>query len=323
MTSDRAPLPLGIVGARGYVGAELLRLLAGHPQLRPGFVVSRGLAGERVEDHIDGASAPGLRFEELDPAEVAARDVAAYVLALPNGQASDHVAAISARRPDAVILDLSADHRFTAGWCYGLPERTRSRLRGATRIANPGCYATGAQLAIAPALELLDGPPVIFGVSGYSGAGATPSPRNDLARLRDNLLPYALTGHVHELEVSHHLDRPVRFSPHVAPFFRGITLTVSLPLARPTTRDELRARYDAAYRDEPLVRVQTEIPEVRDAAHQDHVTLGGVDVDARDGRRGVLVATLDNLRKGAASQALQNLNLALGLDELAGLTVPA
>ena len=147
-----------------------------------------------------------------------------------------------------------------------------------------------------------------FGVSGYSGAGATPSPRNDVEALRDNLMPYALVGHGHEREVTRHAG-PVFLMPHVAPFFRGITMTVSLPLSRPLTAVELRAVYERAYEGEPLVR---------DAASRPHATLGGFAVDP-SGRHAVVVSTLDNLLKGAASQAVQNLNLAFGFPELTGL----
>ncbi len=104
--------------------------------------------------------------------------------------------------PACVILDLSADYRFDPGWTYGLPERFRDQIRTSKLIANPGCYATGSQLGLLPLKDRLASPPVIFGVSGFSGAGKTPSPRNDPEMLRDNLMPYALSGHVHEQEIS-------------------------------------------------------------------------------------------------------------------------
>ncbi|MCA9718647.1 MAG: N-acetyl-gamma-glutamyl-phosphate reductase [Myxococcales bacterium] len=316
-SADNATRSVGIIGARGHVGAELLALLAAHPDLRPGFVSSRALAGQRVAALVPGLDT-ALRFEALTPEAAAAREVDAWVLALPNGLSEEYAGAIAARHRDPLLLDLSADHRFTDDWCYGLPELARARVRRSRRIANPGCYATGMQLAIAPALELLDGPPVVFGVSGYSGAGTTPSPRNDPARLEGNLMPYSLTGHTHEAEVSRQLGRRVDFTPHVASFFRGISLTITLPLARAVTTAALLERYRERYASEPLVDVQAEIPEVKMIAGADGVCIGGFAVDATR-RRAVLVATLDNLRKGAAVQALQNLNLCLGLPERAGL----
>ncbi len=310
-------LSVGVLGARGHVGVELLSLLGRHPGVRLAAVGSRALAGRRVADEIPGCGGD-LAYRDLRPAEAAALDLDAWILALPNGEAAPFVAAIAARRPSTILIDLSADFRFDDGWQYGLVERNRERLRGARLIANPGCYATGMQLAIAPLLELLEGAPVVFGVSGYSGAGTTPSPRNDPDRLRDNLMPYALVGHLHEREATRHLGHPIAFMPHVAPFFRGITLTIALPLSAPISVGELRARAAEAWRGERLISVTDEVPLVRDAVGKHGVTIGGFAV-ADDGRRAVVVATLDNLRKGAATQALQNLNLAAGLDELWGI----
>src|SRR5262249_55571458 len=144
-----------------------------------------------------------------------------------------------------------------------------------------------------------------------------PSPRNDTALLRDNLLPYSLVGHTHEREVTRHAG-PVCLMPHVAPFFRGIGMTVSLPLREPLSAAELKAIYGRAYAGEALVKITDEIPLVRDAVDRPHATIGGFSVDP--GRRhAVVVATLDNLLKGAASQAVQNLNLAFGFPELLGI----
>ena len=296
---------LGLVGARGYVGRELSALVEGHHDLDVRLAVSQR----------DGMSA----------ADVAAAQLDAYVLALPNGASEAYVEAIEKARPDAVIVDLSADHRFASErggrdtrWVYGQPERNRAALRAARRIANPGCYATAAQLALAPLVPLLDGTPSVFGVSGYRGAGTPPSPRNDPDALRDNLMPYALTGHVHEREVSTQLGRPVFFIPHVASFFRGLTVTVSVALAEAATPAQLGARFTEAYGSEPLVRFQEAVPLVRDSALKHDTVIGGLSV-SEDGRHAVVVATLDNLLAGAATQALRNLNLALGFRENKGV----
>ncbi len=312
---------LGIVGARGHTGAELIRLVAGHPGLELAFVSSRELDGQLVSAQVD-AYAGALRYENPDAAAVAAKGVDAVVLALPNGMAAAFVQALDAVAPATVIVDLSADFRFDPAWYYGLPELTRACGRDRRRISNPGCYATAMQLAIAPLADRLAGPPQCFGVSGYSGAGTTPSDRNDLARLRDNLMPYALVDHVHEREVSRQLGLPVEFMPHVAPHFRGITMTVNLWLQEPMTRDAVRAAYMQRYAGEPLVAVVDEAPWVSRIAGRHGVEIGGFAV-APGGRRVVVVATLDNLLKGAATQALQNLNLALGFDEFSGIPLDA
>lgn len=309
---------LGIVGARGYTGAELIRLVAAHPAIELAFVSSRELAGQRVADN-NAAYSGELRYENLDAEAVAAKGVDAVVLALPNGLAAPFVAAIDAAKPQTVIVDLSADYRFDPSWYYGLPERTRAHAAGKTRISNPGCYATAMQLAIAPMLDLLAGPPQCFGVSGWSGAGTTPSDKNNPEKLADNLMPYALTNHVHEREVTAQLGFPVEFMPHVAPHFRGISMTVNLWLSQAQTAEQVAARYRAAYADEPLVEVVDSAPWVSQIAGRNGVQIGGFTL-APGNKRLVVVATLDNLLKGAATQALQNLNIALGLDELTAIT---
>jgi N-acetyl-gamma-glutamyl-phosphate reductase len=308
---------IGLVGARGYVGSELIRLVAGHPRCELAFVSSREREGQRVADHEAGY-AGDLAYVSYGPDQAAAQGVDALVLALPNGKAAPFVTAIDAVAPDTLLVDLSADYRFDDHWYYGLPELTRARYSGQRRISNPGCYATAMQLAVAPMLDALDGPVQCFGVSGYSGAGTTPSDKNDPDKLRDNLMPYALTGHVHEREVTRQLGHAVEFMPHVAPHFRGLTITANLHLQRAFDRAEAVARYRARYAGEPLVRVADEAPWVSAIAGAHHVDLGGFAL-AEDGRRLVVVATEDNLLKGAATQALQNLNLAFGFDETAGI----
>ena len=312
MTSARKKL-IGIVGARGHTGVELIRLIAAHPALELAFVSSRELDGQRVDAHV--AEYRGeLRYSASAHEVLPQLGADVVVLALPNGKAADCVAAFDQAGVDPLIVDLSADHRFDERWYYGLPELTRQRWHGQRRISNPGCYATAMQLSIAPLKDLLAAPPVCFGVSGYSGAGTTPSDKNDPDKLRDNLMPYALTGHLHEKEASRHLGVPVDFMPHVAPHFRGLTVTTNLYLARRTTREEVLQRFRHAYDAEPLVSVVDETPWVSRIAHRHHAEIGGFAMSA-DGKRVVIVATLDNLLKGAATQALQNINRAIGVGE--------
>ncbi|MBX3688291.1 N-acetyl-gamma-glutamyl-phosphate reductase [Dokdonella sp.] len=308
---------VGIVGARGHTGAELIRLIARHPQLELAFVSSRELDGERVSEQVAGYTGE-LRYESLAHDAVAFRRADVVVLALPNGKSQEFVAAIDALKPDTLIVDLSADHRFDETWYYGLPELTRAQAAGRRRIANPGCYATAIQLAIAPVKDQLAAPPACFGVSGYSGAGTTPSERNDPAKLRDNLMPYALTNHIHEREVTRQLGLPVEFMPHVAPHFRGITMTVNLWLQQAVTLAQVEEAFRSFYAHEPLVRITESVPWVSAIAGRHHVEIGGFSV-APGGKRVVVVATIDNLLKGAATQALQNINLALGHPELEGI----
>lgn len=316
MTASRT---VNLIGGRGYTGSELLGLIAGHPQMELGIASSRSEAGQTLASVCAAWPEDGRTFTQLEPEGVAAHPADAWVLALPNGLASSWVEAILAEFPDSLILDLSADYRFDTQWTYGLPERYRDEIRNARLIANPGCYATGAQMGLLPLVDLLQSDPLIFGVSGYSGAGKTPSPRNDPQVLRDNLIPYALSGHVHEKEVSHQLHVAVRFMPHVAAFFRGISLTIAFELDHPASVDELETIFRQAYAGEKRISVGRDIPQVSGVQNTADVHIGGFNVDARNPAQGSLVVVLDNLLKGAASQALQNLNLALGLDENSGI----
>jgi len=311
-----------VIGARGYTGAELLPLLHKHPGFEIVAVSSSTAAGQPVSAHISGMEGSNLIFSEILPVRLEKQEADACVLALPNGHASRFVNVIDQYRPGTVIVDLSADHRFNPAWAYGQPERFGDQLIGATRIANPGCYATGAQIALAPLLDLLVGTPAAFGVSGYSGAGKTPSRKNDLEVLADNLLPYTLVDHVHEREVSHHIDRNIRLLPHVASFFRGISLTVAAELRYAHTEKELLARFLNFYSGSPLVEVRSKVPEVKEARNTHKLILGGFSVSETTPCRVSMVAVLDNLLKGAATQAVQNLNLAFGLDAMTGLRTP-
>ena len=308
-----------VIGARGYTGSELLPLLHRHPEFQITAVGSTSAAGQPVSAHVSGLEGSNLVFTDIRPVSLDSIDADACVLALPNGYAAGYVNVLNERKPKTVLVDLSADHRFDPAWAYGQPERFGDRLIGATRIANPGCYATGVQLALAPLLEFLVGTPAAFGVSGYSGAGKAPSRKNDPEVLKDNLLPYSLVDHLHEKEISHHIGREVRFVPHVASFFRGISLTIVAELRFAQTEKQLLARFQEFYSGFPLVELRVAVPEVKQVTGSHRLILGGFAVSETNPCRVSLVAVLDNLMKGAATQAVQNLNLAFGLDAMTGL----
>jgi N-acetyl-gamma-glutamyl-phosphate reductase / acetylglutamate kinase len=226
-----------LIGARGYTGQALIELLNKHPNMDLRHVSSRELKGKKLE----GYTKRNITYENLSPEDVKRMadkgEVDCWVMALPNGVCKPFVDAINdSAKPDALIVDLSADYRFDDTWTYGLPETVdRRKLADAKRIANPGCYATAAQLGIAPLLKFIGGQPTVFGVSGYSGAGTKPSPKNDVKNLENNLIPYSLVDHVHEKEISRQLGTEVAFIPHVAVWFQGIHVC-SPPLSSPDTQ---------------------------------------------------------------------------------------
>lgn len=363
---DHAPAPVaaasstpkrrvGLLGARGYVGREIIRLVGQHPELELVCASSRALVGRKV---IDTANAPPLNPHTNLPAKESPRtrlniddelefcdlgldqiatspfgdSVDVWILALPNGHCEKYAAALDAlKKKDKIVIDLSADQRFNDSWVYGLPEAPngRANLQKATHIANPGCYATGSQLGLLPLLggkpdvaaSLLDAsiPPHVFGVSGYSGAGTGPSNANNPKVLNDNILAYKSVNHIHEHEISHQLGTPVRFMPHVAPYFQGINLTISAQLKDASlSEQDIHDLYHEYYKNEALVNVTSAIPTVKDNARLHHATVGGFQIDKATGRL-VVISTIDNLLKGAATQAVQNINIALGLDEFAGI----
>lgn len=313
---------VALIGARGFTGRNLISLIDGHPHLEVAHVSSRELKGKKLE----GYNKSEIIYENLQLEDVkrleSQGDVDMWVMALPNGVCKPFVQAIESANGKSKIVDLSADHRFVpeTEWAYGLPElNNRDKIASSKKIANPGCYATGAQVAIAPLTEFITGLPTIFGVSGYSGAGAKPSPKNDPKFLNNNLIPYSLTNHIHEREISTRLGLEVAFTPHVAQWFQGISHTISIPIKKGSlTSEQIRKLYKEFYNNELLVHIDEDIPLVKNISGTHGVAVGGFKVnDAQD--RVVVCATIDNLLKGAATQCLQNINLALGYGEYDGI----
>ncbi|EEB05617.1 N-acetyl-gamma-glutamyl-phosphate reductase/acetylglutamate kinase [Schizosaccharomyces japonicus yFS275] len=312
---------VALIGARGFTGKNIISLINTHPYFELSHVSSRELEGTK----LPGYTKKDVRYVNLSADDVKrmekAGEVDAWLMALPNGVCKPFVEAISSANGKSVIVDLSADFRFDDSWTYGLPELgDRLAIRKSKRISNPGCYATGSQLGLAPVLDLLGGEPTIFGVSGYSGAGTKPSPKNDLNVLTNNLIPYSLTDHIHEREISYHLGHQVSFIPHVAQWFQGISLTINVPLNKSITSRELRNLYQERYEGEALIHVQGDIPLVKDNSTKNFVSIGGFGVHSSS-KRAVINVTIDNLLKGAATQALQNMNLTCGYDEYAGISL--
>lgn len=313
---------VALIGARGYTGKNLINLISNHPYLELAHVSSRQLAGQKVEDYTKSEVIhENLSIDDIKKIETEG-SVDFWVMALPNKVSEPFIEAIESVNGKSKIVDLSADHRFVSEdeWAYGLPElNDREHIAAAKKIANPGCYATGSQISLAPAVPFIDGVPSVFGVSGYSGAGTKPSPKNDPKFLNNNLIPYSLSGHIHEREISTRLSTKVNFMPHVGQWFQGITLTVSIPIKKGSlTAEKAEQVYKTFYENEKLVHIQTDVPLVKDIFETHGVVIGGFNVNANQDRL-IVVATIDNLLKGAATQCLQNINLALGYGEYEGI----
>ncbi|ODV61108.1 protein that is processed in the mitochondrion to yield acetylglutamate kinase and N-acetyl-gamma-gl [Ascoidea rubescens DSM 1968] len=321
---NNKPSKIGIIGARGYTAQNLISMVNDHPLLEILYVSSRELNGQPVEGYEkQKITYSNFKVDDIKTIEKN-KEIDMWVMALPNGVCKPFVEAIeNINNGKSKIIDLSADYRFdTSGeWVYGLPEvNDRSKIANAKKISNPGCYANCAEIVIKPLLNYIgkDQVPSIFAVSGYSGAGTKPSIKNDVNLLSDNLIPYSLTDHVHEKEISSQLGIEVGFMPHVAQWYQGITLTISIPLCEKLTSRDIRNLYQDTYDNEQLITVNGEIPFVKDISGKHGVVIGGFGVNAKQDRV-VIVATIDNLLKGAASQALQNINLALKYGEYSGI----
>lgn len=301
-------IKIALVGARGFVGFELIQLIDKHPKAELVAAYSREYEGQKISQIVESFSNKELCYVS-EPFEILMnKSFDVIFLALPNDIAARYKSMWLQISQKTCIIDLSSDFRFDDDWVYAQPETCADKVIGQNLIANPGCYATASQLGLLPIVDLLDGAPSIFGVSGYSGAGSKPSENNDLRRLIDNIKAYKLVNHIHENEVSRVIGREVYFMPHVVDFFRGIHLTISIKLNKNLSCEEIKEKFIKAYQDYELIHVSDEIPEVQAVQGTHNVNIGGFSLKEQ---HLVLCVTIDNLLKGAATQAVQNMNLAL------------
>jgi N-acetyl-gamma-glutamyl-phosphate reductase len=332
-----------VVGGSGYTGAELLRLLAGHPDMEVGVVTAAANAGARVRDVFPSLAPayPDLAYEEVAVDDLAGFDV--VFVALPHGESQR----IAAGLVDTVghVVDLGADFRLPAAdyeqwygvaheapelldrFAFGLPELYRDEIRAARHVAAPGCYPTSAALALAPLLAagMVERTGIVVdAASGVSGAGRGLKTTSLFSEVDESVSAYGLLTHRHtaemELALSHVAGEPVQvlFTPHLVPMVRGILSTAyARPATNGLTTASLLAHYREFYADEPFVVVSDEPPPTKAAlgANAAHVT---VRFDTRTGTV-LALGALDNLVKGASGQAVQCANLVLGLPEPTGL----
>ena len=303
----------GVIGANGYTGSETVRWLLEHPDVSLDCVVSRTHAGRPLADVVPAlAGLTDLRCEDVDVDRLSKLD--AIFLATTHGAARE-LATMLERAP--LLLDLSMDHRLEANWAYGLVEWNAERIALSRRIAVPGCFATAILLALAPfvAAHAVGGPVSVAAATGSTGTGAAPQPTAHHPERFANLRAYKILDHQHLAEMRSCLGRlggspPIHFVPISAPVDRGILATTFVPCD-----GDGAAIVERAYAHAPLVRIRRESPEIR---HVRGTAFADVGVTQGDGMA-VVVSAIDNLGKGAASQAVSCLNLVHGLPVDRGL----
>ncbi|HKW41293.1 MAG TPA: N-acetyl-gamma-glutamyl-phosphate reductase [Gemmatimonadales bacterium] len=313
-----AKVPVGVLGASGYVGEELLQLLARHPGASVVFATAESAAGERRE---------GIELSRIADAPLARAEI--VLSALPHGVSARYVQ--EARAAGKRAVDLSADFRLSPEAVYGLTEVARPRLAAAELVANPGCYPTAALLALLPLAHrgLIDEARevVIDAASGVTGAGRSATRELLFGEVAEDFRAYA-TGneHRHLPELRTTLAREggfagdLVFTPHLLPVKRGILETIHVPLTRPLDRATAEGIYEAVYAAEPCVAVlRGAVPSLKDVVHRNRVAIGVAPVANVRRPRLTVIAAIDNLVKGAAGQAVQNMNVMLGLPETTGL----
>ena len=330
--ADADRVAVGVAGATGYAGQELVRLLARHPRVELRVAMGSSRPGDAVRRLPALSGVWDGDVEPFDLDRLAGHPV--VFLALPEDASADVAPPLVER--GCRVFDLSGAfrlrdagvrgrwyHRVSAipdGTAYGMTERTREALPGARLVACAGCYPTAAVLALAPLLAagLVDGDIVIDAKSGVSGAGKKPSERTHFCEVDESLSAYGVFGHRHAAEIEQELGRPVTFVPHLVPLDRGILETIYARVAPGTTEADVARAYRAAYDGHPFVRLRGgDLPVIKHVAHTNFCDIGWM-VDEAGGRL-VVVSVLDNLLKGAAGQAIQNFNVALGFDERMGL----
>lgn len=322
---------VGIAGATGYAGVELLRLLARHPAADIRLAMGSGTSEVRRVPALSRIwDAPVVPFD----VDRLATETDAVFLAVPETLAAQVAPAIARR--GARVLDLSGAFRLTNDsererWyphspapqvsvAYGLTEQNRRAVAEAKLIACAGCYPTAALLALQPlaAAGAIQPGIVIDAKSGISGAGKTPSERTHFSECHGSISAYGVFAHRHAAEIEQGLGMSVTFVPHLVPLDRGIFETIYARLSPEIGADEIGELLTASYRDSPFVRLTgTELPEIKHVVHTNFCDIGWR-ADRRGGQL-VMVACIDNLVKGAAGQAIQNFNVAFGFDETLGL----
>lgn len=321
-------IKVGIIGASGYTGYELIKILMQHSKVEILVLNSENHAGKKVKeiypDFGDDISYTGFSIPEINKMYL---DV--IFLALPHTKAMDYAPKLKCK-----IIDLSADYRFKKpanyervyghehkdkkiNAVYGLPELFKEKIKHAKIIANPGCYATGAILGSYPIQKLAKY--IVFDCkTGWSGAGKNSTYAKDSSVLKDNIIAYNLTKHRHKYEIQQFIKTKLSFTPQVIDTFRGMMIMCHILLKKVHSPAEIQKIYSEFYANCPFVEVMGGIPNIHMVQNTNKLVIGGFEID--ENNQLVIVAVLDNLVKGASGQAIQNMNIMFGFEETMGLS---
>ena len=300
---------IALLGGRGFVGQEIIKIIDNHKYFDLSLVYSSSKAGEKIQSYSKNSE---LKYSNLNE-EIKLDEIDIVIFALPNGESSKFVEKIEKIDSSILMIDIGSDYRFNNNWFYSIPE-INNITSGINRISNPGCYATASQLSIAPIKEFITSKVSCIGISGYSGAGATPNDKNNPDIIKESIYPYSLSNHTHEKEIKKHCYNDVSFSPHVADFFRGILITSHFSFSEKLNENKVLKIYSDFYKNNKLIRIQKDAPLIKDVINTNYAIIGGFSV-SDDGQNLVTCCVIDNLLKGAASQCIQNLNIAFGFEE--------
>lgn len=289
-------IKVGIIGGSGYAGQNIIKLLLQHKNVEIKMVVSTSLDGENEP-------LTGLKYSKLEPDELNKMDV--VFLSTPHGTAKEICEKLNTR-----VIDMSADHRCTN--TYGLPEVFKEEIKDATLVGNPGCYATANILSVYPIKEYIDY--VVFDcISGYSGGGKNAKDKFDY---EENIIAYQLTKHFHINEMEKILKCSLSFTPHVVNAFSGLMCTAHVFLKKEAQDIDIKKIYQEFYKN-TFTRIVEGIPQTKDVINTPYCNIGGFEKDKNN--QIIIVSVIDNLQKGAASQAVQNMNIMFGFNEYEGL----
>lgn len=318
---------VGIIGASGYTGYELIKILSNHKKVELVALNSNSYAGKKVKDLYPDFN-ENLKFTNYSIKEINQMNLDVIFLAVPHKTAMQFVPKLNCK-----IIDLSADYRFKnpkeyekiygikhtdkkTKSAYGLPELFKDKIKKAKVIANPGCYATGMILSAFPIQKFANY--IVYDCkSGWSGAGKSSIYAKDSSVIKDNIMAYKLTKHRHKYEVNQFIKTKISFTPHVIDTFQGMMITTHVLLKNKEDAKKIKKLYKDFYKKCPFIEITDNAPDLHSVQGTNKLIIGGFEID--ENNQLVIITVLDNLIKGASGQAVQNMNLMLDFNEVEGL----